>query len=533
MKRPLLSLTSCLLPLTSGLTPLTTTAATRPNIIFILADDLGWTDLSTGETNLGNESDFYKTPNIDKLAKGGMAFTSAYMQPNCAPTRAALLSGQYAARNGNGVYNVGSLNRGKKNGLIPPEQNEDVPAASTTIAEAFQQAGYTTAHFGKYHAGGHEGGKSTLPKSAGFDVNFTGNKQGHPASYHAKKKNGTWAFPSNLSPDLDPFAQPYDKAYLKKHGISDTMLGKPKHLTDALGDAFESFIAKNVGRDKKPIYVHYWLYAVHTPIQPRADLAEKFTSNKKSKGKRKRTMTRHSNAKYAALVNHTDLAVGRIMAALDDPNGDGDTSDSITKNTLVIFSSDNGGHRGTTTNLPLRRAKGTFYEGGIRVPMIAYQPGKIAAGSHSNTMVHAVDYYPTFLAMAGIQAPKKYTLDGESFADVLTKPNTERQRKPIGYHFPGYMDNRASPSSTILANINGQRFKLIHYYEDGKNEIYNLSKDLGEKNDLGAASSSTNPEVEQILMKHLHTWLTQDTPGWKPKYPKNRETGKELTAPKG
>lgn len=514
-----------LLLLVSFIIPLTSSADTRPNIIFILADDLGWTDLSTGETNLGNGSDFYKTPHIDKLAKGGMSFTSAYMQPNCAPTRAALLSGQYAARNGNGVYNVGSLNRGKKNGLIPPKQNEDVPAQSTTVAEAFQKAGYTTAHFGKYHAGGHEGGKSTLPQSAGFDVNFTGNKQGHPANYHAKKKKETWAFPSNLSPDLDTYAQPYNQAYLKKHNIPASMLGKPKHLTDALADAFESFIAKNAGPNKKPIYVHYWLYAVHTPIQPRADLAAKF----KEKNKKAPSKSGHDNSKYAALVYHTDLAVGRIMEALDDPNGDGDKSDSIRKNTLVIFSSDNGGHRGVTSNRPLRRAKGTFYEGGIRVPMIAYQPGRIAAGSHSDTMVHAVDYYPTFLATAGIKPSKKYILDGESFANVLfkskSKTKSDRKRSPIGYHFPGYMDNRASPSSTVIANINGKRYKLIHYYEDGKNEVYNLSQDISEKTEL------TNPEIEQILMKHLHSWLTQPTPGWKPKYPKDRKSGKELSAP--
>lgn len=501
-------------------------AAAKPNIIFILADDLGWTDVSTGAGNHGNGSRFYETPHIDLLAKGGMAFSSAYMQPNCAPTRAALISGQYPARSGNGVYNVNSLNRGKKNGLVPPNQNEDVPAASTTIAEVFQQAGYTTAHFGKYHAGGHEGGAATLPKSAGFDFNVTGAKEGHPASYHAKKKNGRWKFPKNLSPDLDGYAKPYDKSYIKKHQLPATLIGKPKHLSDALADSFESFLSEHVKKPShQPFYVQYWLYAVHTPIHPRPDLANKYQQKKGSS----KADGCHSNSKYAALVESMDQSVGRIIAALDDPNGDGDTSDSITQNTLVIFTSDNGGHRGATSNAPLRRAKGTFYEGGIRVPLIAYQPGTIPAGSRSDTMVHAVDYYPTFIEAAGIKKPTSYPLDGESFASLLSQPESIRDRQPITYHFPGYMDDRAQPSSTIIAEIKGQRYKLIHYYETGTNEVYNLSKDIGEKNNL--ALTPENQQLQQALLKLLSQWLTQKTPGWQPAFPKDRQSGKTLIAP--
>ena len=507
------------------LSPISVQAADKPNIVFILADDLGWTDLSTGDTNLGNGSDFYETPNIDKLAKEGMSFTSAYMQPNCAPTRAALISGQYPARSGNGVYNVGSLNRGKKNGLIPPEQNEDVPASSTTVAEAFQKAGYTTAHFGKYHAGGHEGGKSTLPEASGFDFNIAGSKAGHPPSYFAKKGK----FSKGLSPSLDAFAKPYDKAYAKKHGLPASIVGHPKHLTDALADSFDHFLAQHVSSNNKtsPIYVHYWLYAVHTPIQPQPDLAEKFISKKKSSPSK----TGHDNAKYAALVADMDRAVGRVLAALDDPNGDGDTSDSVAKNTLVIFTSDNGGHRGATSNRPLRRAKGTFYEGGMRVPLIARRPGTIPAGSHNDTMVHAVDYYPTFLAAAAITPSKDYYLDGHSFDKVLTAPDTKRVRPPVCYHFPGYMDNRAAPSSTIISEIDGQRYKLIHYYEDGNNEVYNITKDIGEKTDLTMRKSRDYQDKELALMRQLNSWLTQETPGWKPAYPKDRKSGKSLTAP--
>jgi len=510
-------------------------AAQRPNIVFILSDDQGWTDLSTGATNLGNASDFYETPNIARLAKEGMSFTSAYVQPNCAPTRAALLSGQYAPRSGNGVYNVGSLNRGgKKVPLIPPAQNEDVPAKTTTVAEAFRAAGYVTAHFGKYHVGGHEGGKSTLPEAAGFEFNFGGGSAGSPpGGYAARKTNGKWAFKKPLTPALDAFAAPYDEAYVRKHGVSPEMVGQPKHLTDALADAFEDFLAKHEsGADAdKPIYVHFWTHAVHGPIRPRADLAKTFGEKKKEHPSK----TGHDNAKYAALISDLDLTVGRILKALDDPDGDGDTSDSIAADTLLVFASDNGGARGATSNRPLRRAKGTFYEGGIRVPLIVRRPGTIPPGSHTDTMVHAVDFYPTFLEVAGIKPPAGRMLDGVSFAEVLKSAEAKRKRKPIFYHFPGYLDNRADPSSTVVAEIDGRRYKLIHHYQSGGpgiDELYNLSEDIGEtKNLLEGNADGEIRAVKRAMIRKLHDWLVQDTPGWEPVYPKDRKTGRQLHAP--
>jgi len=506
--------------------------ATRPNIVFILSDDQGWADLSTGATNFGHPSDFYETPNLARLAKEGMAFTSAYVQPNCAPTRAALLSGQYAPRSGNGVYNVGSLNRGGKNvPLIGPPQNEDVPAKSTTVAEAFRAAGYVTAHFGKYHVGGHEGGKSTLPEAAGFEFNFGGGKAGSPpGGYAARKLDGKWAFMQPLTPALDAFAAPYDEAYVRKHGVSPEMIGKPKHLTDALADAFESFLAKHESGAEadKPIYVHFWTHAVHGPIRPRADLAKTFEERKRAHPSK----TGHDNAKYAALISDLDLTVGRILRALDDPDGDGDTSDSIASETLVVFASDNGGAGGATSNRPLRRAKGTFYEGGIRVPLIARWPGAIPKGTHSDTMIHAVDFYPTFLEIAGVEPPKSQVLDGVSFAKVLRSAGTVRNRKPVFYHFPGYLDNRADPSSTIIAELDGQRYKLIYHYASGApeaSEMYNLSKDIGETSNLleGDVSKETRA-IQRSLTGKLHAWLEQDTDGWHPVYPKDRKTGKPV-----
>ena len=511
-------------------------AAQRPNIVFILSDDQGWADLSTGATNLGHPSDFYETPTLERLAKEGMAFTSAYVQPNCAPTRAALLSGQYAPRAGNGVYNVGSLNRGGKNvPLIPPAQNEDVPAKTVTVAEAFRAAGYVTAHFGKYHVGGHEGGASTLPEAAGFQFNFGGGKAGSPpGAYISRKTAGKWAFKKPLTPALDPFAKPYSKAYVRRHGISEDMIGKPKHLTDALADAFEDFLAKHESGAEadKPIYVHFWTHAVHSPIRPRADLAEKFTEKKKTRPSK----TGHDNAKYAALISDLDQTVGRILKALDDPNGDGDTSDSIAADTLLVFASDNGGTRRATSNRPLRQFKGTFYEGGIRVPLIVRWPGKIKPGSHSGTLVHAVDFYPTFLEIAGIKPPGGQILDGVSFAGVLRSPDARRNRKPVFYHFPGYLDNRADPSSTVVADIGGQRYKLIYHYKAGGQgicEMYNLSKDIGEKENLldGDAGDETL-SIRRDLLGKLRAWLTQDTPGWQPSYPKERKSGKPLHAPR-
>lgn len=502
-------------------------ASPGPNIIMMLADDLGWTDLSTGKPNLGNGSAFYETPNVARLADQSLCFTSCYMHPNCSPTRAALFSGQYAPRAGNGVYNVNNLNRG--NGtpiLVGPSQNEDVPADTYNLAEAMRDAGYITAHFGKFHVGGHEGGSATLPLNQGFDFNYGGQANGAPGSYFAS--SGT--FGGNIGPELDPYASPYTSAYLADRGFVDTnaLVGTDKHLTDAMGDAFVDFMNDHRSglHADYPVYMQFHLYAVHSPIQPRPDLPPKYQVKPPDGG--------HDHANYASQVDSMDQAVGRIMDYLDDPDGDGSTNDSMVADTVLIFASDNGGFIGPTDNTPLRERKGSFYEGGIRVPFMVRWPGEIPADTRTDTLVHPVDFYPTFLALAGAAEPTNQVLDGTAFADHLRDPATPRPREAIVYHFPGYLDTRAWPSSTVIKDIAGERYKMIYYYEDGKREMYNLSQDLSETNDLLDGDYwkwLLNQSAAEDLAETITQWLTRDEPDWAPSYPTVRASGTLLSAP--
>jgi len=541
-----------------------------PNIVFVLVDDWGWTDHSnaTMATDGGQhyESDYYQTPNFDKLVTQGVALTSTYAQPNCAPTRAALLSGQYSPRHGNGVYNVATLNRaGKINGVkrttytTPADQGGDHATAdeqSVTIGEAFYNSGYVTAHIGKYHVGSSDPADPTNPLNQGFDYNYGGGGKGNPGSYFASNQQ----FGNNVGPELDAFAADYTAAYIADNiapydngNNSSTLVGKEKYITDAVADAFISFMNdhKSGSLSAYPVYVQLHFYAVHTPIQPRSDLKAKYQGITS-------TDPRHTKAAYAALIEAMDHSLGRVLDYLDDPNGDGNTSDSIASNTLVIFSSDNGGHEGETVNTPLRGVKGMHYQGGIRVPTVMRMPGTIPAGKVSDTLVHVVDFYPTMLDFAGGVYPNATThpLDGVSLFDHIKDPdNVPRNRKPIFYHFPGYLEHRAYNCSVVIKEINGKRYKFIYNYdpyyeyETGKThdqyQLYNLTDDISETvnlldyidienpNDPNDPSSSEEYQnylayknIANNLAADLHNWLDHGSatpnapadPTWSPIY---------------
>ncbi|MBK1835122.1 sulfatase [Roseibacillus ishigakijimensis] len=560
-----------------GLGLVTLSASPRPNLVFILADDLGWTDLRTGGkgpnvlAGVDYGSTSYQTPNLARLAEEGLSFTHCYVQPNCAPTRAAIFSGQYPARSGNGVYNVQSLNRGiGQPPLLGPEQNEDVPASHHTLAEALSEAGYVTAHFGKYHIGGHEGGAATLPEEQGFDFNFGGHQSGHPRSYTA----GENGFHPTVGPGLNPFAQPYSESYVEqvlqgpqknplhrralarpdlfpqaRANDPGALVGKGKHLTDAMADAAASFLQSH-GKSERaadPFYLQFHLYAVHTPIQPRRDLSQKYQSLPLTGA--------HQDASYAALVEGLDQTVGRLLDALEDPNGDGRKDDSLTKNTVVIFCSDNGGHVGPTANQPLRHRKGSHWEGGIRVPLIIRQPGTIPSGEQSDTLVHAVDFYPTLLELAGAKLKEDLTFDGISLARHLSGPaKTPRAREPIFYHFPGYLDHRSRPLNAVIKRTRGATYKLLYHYdllyqgnprskvdrEEGLPvleqpwQLFNLDEDLSEKKDLLAtadAPTAGNRAIARELAADLSAWLGQEGEDWNPKPVIERATGRPLPFP--
>ncbi len=505
----------------------------RPNIVVILADDLGWVDHSVDAANGGHASAFYQTPNLRRLAGEGMCLTSAYTAPNCAPTRGMYVSGQYMTRTR--IYNVGNLNRGKKDVMLRgPEQNEDVPAALTTIYERLRNAGYRTAHFGKFHVGGHEGGESTLPANAGVDENFGGNKQGNPGSYWPKDG----VYHKSVGPELDRYAGAYDRAYLDGYKTyinstddrpADSQIGKPKHLGDAMSQAAVEYIARHHDGDK-PFYMQFNPYLVHTPIQARPDLKAKYQQKKGAGGTDPRG---HVNPDYAAMVTQLDQQVGRIMHALHDPNGDGDRSDSIADKTLVLFTSDNGGVGFVTRNTPLKGHKGMFTEGGTRVPLIAWMPGTIKAGTTSDALVNSVDYYVTLADFAGPdRTGATQVLDGVSLKPVLTGKGATRKKDTIYWHFPGYLDNRAQPCSVILKEVDDKRYKLLFFYEQRNYVMYNISDDIGEANDLldTDAERKRHAALARSLSAQLIGWL-DETGAIYPSYKQGPDAGQPVPAP--
>lgn len=519
-------------------------AQKQPNIILIMADDLGWTDISTPNTNMGNGSRYYESPNIDKLATEGMSFTYAYTQQNCQPTRAALLSGQYATGLNNGIYNVGSLDRPNKRKskapkiitpIIPHQQTNYLQKECVSIFETVKTAGYHTAFFGKMHAiktGEH------ATTHLGVDHNLALRKEtlakvnGKRVKKEFFAQNDDtkgWMFSHE---GLKPYAQPYDSAYIQdvlvpmQNGNDPwSLLGTPKHLTDALGDAVVDYI-KDKTEEQKPFFAYVPFHAVHVSILPRPDLETKYNAIELKD-------PRHDRADYAAFVELLDQTVGRIVNALDDPNGDGDSSDGIAENTLVVFYSDNGGFVGPTDNSPLRLRKGTYYEGGIRVPLIFRQPGTVVANAINTVQeVHAVDFYPTVAEVVGAELPRSgvYDLDGQSIVPVLNgRQEAMAERTELYWHFPGYMDVRNYPQSVIhYRTEDNQHYKLFYRYEDASYELYNLSDDIGEKNNLLEGNSSQETlDLAKEMNNKLREWLmSRDAPTgtW-------RESGKTVSYP--
>jgi len=402
--------------------------------VFIFIDDLGWRDLSC----FGSR--YYETPNIDKLAGEGMVFTSAYSNaPNCAPTRACLMSGQYSPRHG--VYTVGSPERGKTRlrKLIPIPNKTNLDSKIVTIPEALKSAGYTSACIGKWHLGDKE---PFRPEDRGFDVVFRRSRRSH-------------------------------------------FMADGEYLTDRLTNESLKFIEQN--RDR-PFFLYLAHHTVHTPIQAKKDIIEKY--------KKKKPSGEHNNPTYAAMIESMDQSVGTVCDKLDELG--------LRDNTVVFFFSDNGGYANATSMTPLRGSKGMLYEGGIRVPMIARWPGKIKAGSSCDVPVIGIDFYPTFLKMAGAPKPSGHLLDGQSIVPLLTRSGALK-RKAIFWHFPAYLEPynkkqglwRTTPAGAVRQGD----WKLIEFFEDGKIEMYNLKDDISEKNDLA--------NVMPAKAKELHTLLVE------------------------
>lgn len=487
----------------------------KPNIVLLFADDLGWTDVSTGNTNKGNGSKIYETPVIDKLAAQGMSFTNAYTNQNCAPSRAALISGQYATGVDNQVYNVGSLKRQDKrtkgfpNVLIEPfKQKKVIAEDGINIFDVLKTQGYQTAFVGKSHGTPHPlKGDFGIDLPADIHHIMAGPINGkRTKSYYLainSDKKG-WTFNSEF---VDKYANPYDDEYINTvlkpyHAQANVSLlkGTPKHLTDAIGDFSVNYIKENANNEK-PFFLYVPFHAVHTKVVGRKDLTDKYLK----RGLKPRV------AEYASMIALLDQNVGKINDALKDPNGDGNYDDDITANTIFIFYSDNGGLR---ENNPLKGRKGKLTEGGLRVPLIFRYPNVIAKNSISNQAVHCIDFLPTLADLVGgdISKLKKNDgslpqFDGASFAKVLTGAQKRISRENLFWHLPGYMDERFSPSTLIQKRIGNAYYKLFYFYETGTFEMYNITKDISEKRNILDNPSSKEIKIACKMNEEMLQWL--------------------------
>ena len=433
----------------------------QPNVLVILADDLGWRDLSV------EGSTFYESPHIDSIATGGIRFTRGYAACQvCSPSRASILLGKTPARHGITDYIGAAEGDGwrRNTKLLPATYVHALPAADVSLAEAFKDAGYRTFFAGKWHLGG----EGSLPEDHGFDINVGGHHRGSPpGGYFAPYKN----------PKMQDGPQ-------------------GEELPLRLGRETATFINDT---KEQPFFAFLSFYSVHGPLQSRKDLWARYRE-KAAKSPAPETrfiVDRTSPVRqvqdhpvYAGMVQLMDEAVGLALAAIKDKG--------VANNTIVVFTSDNGGVSAgdgkATSNLPLRGGKGRQWEGGIREPYYVCWPGTIKAGSTSATPVSGTDLYPTLLELAGLAARPDQHVDGISIVPAIHgKPLPNR---PLFWHYPHYGNQGGEPSSIIAEG----EWKLIHYYEDGRNELYNIASDVGEQTDLA------NEETERV--KAMHTKLT-------------------------
>ncbi|MCR9291460.1 MAG: sulfatase [bacterium] len=424
----------------------------NPNIVLIMADDLGWKDLQC----YGNAQ--LDTPSIDQLAAQGMRFTDAYAaSPVCTPTRAAVMTGQSPARLGITNHAPGHPDKFRPDGsnVAEADWTRHLDLEHVTIAERLKDAEYATGFFGKWHLSYRPRGSQEPPLETalraewqGFDVNIGGCDRGGPPSY----------FEPYRIPNIPP----------RKEG---------EYLPDRLADEAIDFLRSN---REKPFFLCWWNYSVHYPFEAPQHLIDKYQD---------RVGPEIKNPTYAAMIEGMDRAIGRVLQTLDELE--------LSANTLVIFTSDNGAYNSDMR--PLRGEKGHLHEGGIRVPLIVRWPGSVQPGSICSTPVISMDFYPTLLEAAGLVPDRDKVLDGESLLPLLTQAG-ELTRKTLYFHYPNYAFHQ---QNRLGSAIREGAWKLIRYYDDDSVELYNLENDIGETQDL----SGTSAELAQILKDKLSTWL--------------------------
>jgi len=453
-----------------------------PNIVFILIDDLGWADLGCyGST-------FHETPRLDRLAAAGMRFNHAYAAaPLCSPTRAAILCGKHPARLNLTTYLPGRADMPSQK-LLQAKINQHLPLEEVTLPELLKPKGYRCAHIGKWHLGG----PGFLPEDQGFDVNLGGTAGGSPP-----RPGGFFAYQT-------PTLQSRDTT---------------EYLTDRLTDEALDFIQAN---RERPFFLYLAHFAVHIPLQATPHLLAKYEAKAKpglglEKGQ--------NNPIYAGMLESVDESVGRLVDKLEELG--------LTRNTIVVFTSDNGGlsvregpNTPATSNAPLRGAKGHLYEGGIRVPLIVHWPGTVGPGVVSDVPVNSLDLHPTLLQLAGVERPGNRVSDGVSLVRLLTGTGAI-EREAMHWHLPHYSNQGGVPSSAVRAGD----LKLIEFLEDGRLELYDVTKDVSEARDL----SKQLPEETRRLHAMLDRWrrsvdaqMPTPNPDYDPNWtppPKEGQTG--------
>lgn len=436
----------------------------QPNVVLILVDDMGLHDLSV------EGSDFYRSPNIDKLALGGMRFTQGYATCRvCSPSRASIQLGKFTARHGitNWIGARSGMEWKRDDPLLPAEYLRALPHADVSLAEALREAGYQTFFAGKWHLGG----EGSLPTDHGYQINIGGHHRGSPPG---------------------GFFVPYRNPYL-----SDGPAGES--LTLRLGDETAKFIREN---RQKPFFAMLSFYAVHAPVQTSKALWKKYrdAAPELPSGATRFRVDRtlpvrqvQDHPVYAGMVETTDTAVGRVLDALEESG--------LTDSTIVLFTSDNGGVSSgdayATSNLPLRGGKGRQWEGGIREPFYIRYPAVTEPGSTCDVPVTGADFYPTILELCGLAARPQQHVDGVSLVPLLKGESIDS--RPLYWHYPHY-DNQGGEPSSLFRDGD---WKLIHYYEDGRNELYNLRVDPTEQSDL----SRSYPARTKTMWNQLEGWL--------------------------
>lgn len=433
-----------------------------PNVVVILVDDMGWRDVgSYGQR-------FAETPRIDALARAGTTFDAAYAAcPVCSPTRAALLTGKYPPRVNITDWIPGNADRDRP--LIPPTDRDDLALEETTLAEALRAQGYATFHVGKWHLGG----AGRLPEDQGFDVNVMGGHIGHPASYFFPYGAATATRPahSHAVPALPPGGAPGE--YLTARQAAEAVR-----------------LIEGAAPSGKPFFLYLPFYSVHAPLEAPSETLEKYR-RKKATAEGAAAAGRMRPV-HAAMVEETDRAVGRVLDALD--------AAGVAENTLVVFTSDNGGVGGATDLSPLRGAKRSLYEGGLRVPLIVRYPGVARPNARSDAVAITQDVFATVCAAAGAETAPEVRVDARDLTPALRGEGSLADRDAVFWHFPHYLNDDAPPSGAVRAG----RWKLIEPYDGAPAQLFDLSADPSETRNL----ATDRPDVAADLRARHAAWRT-------------------------